>query len=577
MQHGSKKGEHLRRRVLDQELNGGLTELIPSNNLRRVLFAGGPTILGGWLAWLAWHMPTGFDEVWHLFLARQPSAWSIWTTAAQAGHPPLFPMLLGFAQAVFGPTPVLFPRLFSIVCSLASLLMFHRICAVAAVTGVPRMIGILGLAGTPAFFSTAIAARGYALSQVLVLAGFWCVFSWLARIVDDKRQPANIHSWLRWGSGALLCACATHLSVWFLVAGLMAAVVVCEPRMARGAMRSGRVVAMATLVTALMAIVSSGAMRSGVLDQHGYLAPFLYRGDEPAVDFLWRNARIEASVLLPWVDVESPLAALLIPLLCLVLATVAVVARSGSGASRVRRVVLMMPVFVLAGIVAASLLGRYPFGGQGRHQLVLVTSCWLALAMLVAELRTKAGYRLRAALAVFITLSGLVNLYQARDVGIDPAFWYPKRIREVDHEIKARRVLVSTPLMATALYGLLLDHRIVSSEPVSGMVGDLRLRRDGVVYDSQDAPVDARIMGSPDVPRGSWSVDLASPEGIQAIRNLIAKNPDEEITWIQERTGKGPGPDAVIESFRAQGIAARMLALDESVEVFGFKAIRDGT
>ena len=266
----------------------------------------------------------------------------------------------------------------------------------------------------------------------------------------------------------------------------------------------------------------------------------------------------------------------MIPLLCLVLVSVSALMPLDSNAvQRTRRVVLLLPAFVLAGLVAASLLGRYPFGGQGRHQLVLVTSCWLALAMLAAELRTTTGRRLSAVLAVFIAISGVANLYQARDVRIDPAFWYPSGIREAEVEIKRHAILGSTPLMATSLYGFFPEYMVISSEPFFGMVGDLRLRKfdaKGGVHNGIDhGYADVRIIASQDVPLNSWSTDLTSPDGITAIRNLLARTRDEDIVWIQERTRHGPGPDAIIERYRAKGIEARPLPSNENVDLVVFR------
>jgi len=550
--------------------------LISLDFSRRVLSAGGLMLFGGYLSLLAWRMPIGFDEVWHVFLARQSSPWLVWTTSSQAGHPPLFLSLLALAETLCGPLPVFFSRFFSIICALASLVFFHKICFVAGVTGIPRMIGLLGLAGTPAFFSTAIAVRGYALSQFLSLFGLYFLLQSLRRRADNIRGAVAYGHGLELASLGLVCACATHLSVWVLVFGLAGAIFACETRLVVTSLRPARAMAASALIFALMTLVSCGAMRSGILDQHSYLSPFLYQGDEPVWQFLSRVARIETSVLFPWVDVEAPVVGLMIPLLCLVLVSVSALMPPDSNAvQRTRRVVLLLPAFVLAGLVAASLLGRYPFGGQGRHQLILVTCCWLALAMLAAELRTTTGRGLSAVLAVFIAISGVANLYQARDVRIDPAFWYPAGIREAEDEIKRHPILGSTPLMATSIYALFHGERVISSEPFYGMVGDLRLRKydnKGAVHNGiDDGSADVRIIASQDVPLNSWSIDLISPDGITAIRNLLDRAPGEEIFWIQERTGHGPGPDAVAEHYRANGIDARPLPSNEGVDLVVFR------
>ena len=362
----------------------------------------------------------GFDAFWHVFIARQDTWHAFWDEIHRNAHPPLFYLLLKGAISAFGSN---FPayRLVSVAATLGSAWLVGRI--VEETSGRPWMPAIAAFAFGTSLTTVTIGldVRAYALGTFFML---WATLALLDLVRRSFGAPGHAAR-VTFALAASLALLTHYAAALFLLACCVTAAVltVVDRDYRHGLLANGRRHGLANLLT-LGAPLAVLAVEYGVhigswSGRIHHVSPFFFDpGREGRFEFVWRNTRELFSLFAPALDhrpfastlavAEPPLAGWAVDLL--VVSFAAAVGWLAFAPSRHREAVRRAPPILLLAmvglLVAAALLGRYPYGGWPRHQYFLFPFVVVALALLI----DRAARRIGRAAGLAVTLFALASL-----------------------------------------------------------------------------------------------------------------------------------------------------------------------
>ncbi|HEU5020737.1 MAG TPA: hypothetical protein VFT60_02565 [Bryobacteraceae bacterium] len=316
-----------------------------------------------------------FDEWQHLFMASSPRWADLEFELRTNAHPPLFFFLLGWVERLGQPA-------------------LYRAISIAAGTGSIVMVGLiarrlfesplvqLACAAAFAFSVDAIAIsdeiRSYQLAIFLVLVAFY--------------------AWLEMRSGsALACAvfaaasCLALLSHYAAIFFVAACAILTLPRLR---IRSAIAVAVPLILFAVEYVVHAGAQ-----GEQGYLRDFYFgtTDGESLPGFLFRNFHNFFNLFSP-VTLASASAALAVIAIFCALAAWAVRGHASP--------VILAAALIVFEMVAAAILGKYPFGGMLRHEYIAGPFVLLAAFAILDRLSRKLPRAVIPAIALSASVAG---------------------------------------------------------------------------------------------------------------------------------------------------------------------------
>jgi uncharacterized membrane protein len=325
-----------------------------------------------------------YDSFWHVFVAKQEDWRHLLREVVANAHPPLFYLLLKGSINLFGSSPIAY-RLVSILAMLVSTALLGRI--VFRLTK-DVAVGVLAAAAFGLSFiamEMGIEVRQYAPSMAFTLTAFSVYVEWLS--ADPRVFPLRKRLMFAAASSA---AVLTHYSTFiFMAAALLTPIV-----LACGSQRRRRWLLEEQTRWLACALMFGPPLAAAALlyrfhvtrwaTRLNHVPAFMYDGRFESVGtFLWRTGRSFVRLFLPAIEPHGGILALLV----LLLVTVTWVGRQRTTrevASRVPAVFLGTMVILN---VFAALVGRYPFGGQLRHEVFLFPFVLISVFVLVGEVR----------------------------------------------------------------------------------------------------------------------------------------------------------------------------------------------
>ena len=336
-----------------------------------------------------------YDGYWHVFIAKQ--TWSNLLTEYQAtAHPPLFFFLLRAAMAI-GDSRLIY-RLVSILSGIGAVFVIGRIAG--KVTGSAQIAVltafVFGLSASTILISLEV--RSYMLCAFFVLLAFYHYLDIVTLAPSQSYRKARI------GFSVSLClAVLSHYSALFFFLACLAAPVCLAALNADYRVRLVTFVRVQWLPNLLTVFPPAAIGLALYLFQGriyatplGYLSRFYFDppGRESRKAFLLRNLHDEFN-LFSAVSVGGNVGfELALIVLCALTAVTVYFARlRGSSRDILRSITTAVFLLMLGVFIAASLLGRYPFGGANRHQYLLFPFLVLSALVLFDELAARIPLR----------------------------------------------------------------------------------------------------------------------------------------------------------------------------------------
>ncbi|HEY4089585.1 MAG TPA: hypothetical protein VGM43_26845 [Bryobacteraceae bacterium] len=316
-----------------------------------------------------------FDEWQHLFMASTPRWADLVFELRTNAHPPLFFFPLGWVERLGHPA-------------------LYRSISIAAGAGSIVMVGLIArkLFESPliqlacaAAFALSIDAitisdeiRSYQLAIFLVLVAF---YGWLGM------RSGSLRGSIIFASAASLALLSHYSAIFFVVA----CAILMLPRLR---LRSAIAVALPLVLFAAEYVLHVRAR-----GEEGYLSDFYFgrTASENLPRFLLRNFHNFFNLFSP-VTLASAAAALAVIVIFCALA-------AWTSSRKSSAVVLAAGVIVLE-LIAAAIVGKYPFGGELRHQYIAGPFLLLAVFAVLDRLSAKLPRAVVPALALCASVTG---------------------------------------------------------------------------------------------------------------------------------------------------------------------------
>jgi hypothetical protein len=501
-----------------------------------------------------------FDSWWHVFIAREYPWPRFWRDVAHNVHPPVFYLLLR-AVSQLGSERLIY-RAISILAAVVATYAVGRIAQ--RVLRTPRLALLCALAFGLAMPTVVMASavRSYMLSLALMLIAFRVYLD----LIDPQHGRPRARAPMRFVA-ALVGAMFTHYAAIFLAGamlvlpGLYAVVDGRYRRWLGNRLRTGwrpLVVSIAAIAAVVAVLYLAHFSRWGTPMR--FAAEFYPAAQESAAAFLNRAVVAEF-------DLFSPKSIGSLPTVGRSAALGVLLATAGGLLFALRRranwVVAAAPlatlVIVTVLIAAASLAGRYPFGGFLRHQFILFPFIVLGAFGLIDELL--AGRRRQrlalAALGAGLVLNGLIQWRRMPRISDEPGA--QQFARFVD-------ALGASPAVYVDHFSLI--HLFANQQrrewaPQSAAGEDFFLLP--VVGPQRTLPVYR------DMTR--WSSDLSDPELYRDLRRLLERTQPPSIDLFRlQHDSDTPAPlprleraqraESIIALARSEGLRVGHLVLD---------------
>jgi hypothetical protein len=347
--------------------------------------------------WLAAHRPLSHNGAWHLFAAR-----FFRQELGTIAHPPLFLLLLRICDGV--SRSLLSYRFVPLAAGVGSVILVGLILDRLGCVPAASALGALTIALSTTAIALSVQVEGFTLAVALVLATFLFALDLLR--MDPPPTPARRAGFAICASLALL---TEYLSGLFLIAVVLAPflaalvrpdyrrrLLAALPR--RFAADALTLLPPALVGAALYRILASSWIRmlSGAASG---LPSFYYRpGAESPGAFLARTFSATANLYSPVaLDPRTALAVLVLFLAVAILGPAAERPAAGRGVERLFPALVL--TLLLAIGAALGYLGRYPFGGTHRHQILILYFAVLAGAIAFDRILRSAPAPGRLALA----------------------------------------------------------------------------------------------------------------------------------------------------------------------------------
>jgi hypothetical protein len=363
--------------------------------------------------WLAAHRPLSHNGAWHLFAAR-----FFRQELGTIAHPPLFLLLLKACDLV--SRSLLSYRFVPLAAGVASVLLVGLILDRLGCVPAASALGALTIALSTTAIALSVQVEGFTLAAAFVLATFFFALDLLR--MDPQPLPP-LSSRAAFAVFASLALMTEYLSGLFLIAlvlaPLLAALLRPDYRRRLLAAMPRRFAADAlTLLppalvgAALYRILASSWIRMLSGPASGLPRFYYFPGVESPGTFLARTFSATGNLYSP--VALAPRTALAVLGLFLAVAIVAPAAERPAAGRGVERLFPALVLTLLLAIGAAlGYLGRYPFGGTHRHQILILYFAVLAGAVAFDRILRSAPAPRRLALAALgataILLSALHN------------------------------------------------------------------------------------------------------------------------------------------------------------------------
>ena len=308
-----------------------------------------------------------YDGYWHVWIAQQDN-WTNFLREYQTNaHPPLYLLLLRLSFWL-GRTELAY-RSVSLISGTVSVFVLGRTAFKAM--GSPVWAAIAALAYGMALPSILLSneVRTYMLSAFLVQVSFY----YFLDLLGDG-QASSIRPRVIFAVTASLACLTEYYALIYAGAALLIALALPLIRRHKNRLHAElRELATFTLILALPVweYISHFGTRSVAYD---HLPTFYFLPDstESAVDFLLRNLLNELNCFSPWpVPEGTAFYAAMAGILAVVIAIVFLTRRLSREKNLSALVILILPVVMMAAIMAGALMRAYPFGGFLRQQFVL--------------------------------------------------------------------------------------------------------------------------------------------------------------------------------------------------------------
>jgi hypothetical protein len=368
----------------------------------------------------------GYDSAWHVFIARQTSWANFWHEVNEGEHPPLFYLALIGAMKLFGKSLLAY-RLVSISAALVSTWLVGRITARLTASG---WLGVLaaaafGLSWTAIDISLEV--RPYSLAIALMLVAFNAYLAWISGPAEAKVTNRIVFA------SAASAAILTSYSTFFFVAATVVVPMILALVDRAWAKRLVDEMRTKPLSLTLM-LLTPPAVAAVAYQFHaarwsislGHLKAYLYSsGRESLISFLTRTTRHFFALSVPTFGFDR-MPVIVIGVLFVALCIIAVrTLRSRPGLVPFIFVAVMVPLNVLVAVV-----GRYPFGGELRHEFFffpfLVICLFTALESVCRRLRAPWSspplWRVAAGLLVIASSVAAVSSFYRSSIDRRPLF-----------------------------------------------------------------------------------------------------------------------------------------------------------
>lgn len=368
----------------------------------------------------------GYDAYWHVFVARQDVWSNFWQEARFTGHPPLFFLCLRAAIFLFGSNALAY-RIVSILATVGSVWLVGRIVQrTTSHRALPPLSACLfGLSLTTV--SVGLEVRAYALSVVCLL---WASLAYLDLIEQAFSEPLR-SARVQFALMTTLALTTHYSAAFFLVACLAAPLVTATAnrdyrRRLLGGMRAYWMANIVTFGIPVAVLITAYFVQMRLGDFTAHLPAFLFSGGaEGAAEFLLRTTKALFELFLPALTYEQSATTLVVggPRLTTIAFGALLVFFAAAAAwltfrlmmkretrSIVSSVPLVLLIAMLFLVVSAALLGRYPYGGELRHQFFLFPFIVIVLTLGVDRVYLWANHRrLRSVVVGLFALGVILN------------------------------------------------------------------------------------------------------------------------------------------------------------------------
>jgi hypothetical protein len=288
-----------------------------------------------------------FDEWQHLFMAAS-ARWSDLAFELQTNaHPPLFFLLLRYVVKL---GHVGLYRLISVASGTGSILVVGLIARKVIDSPTLQLVCASAFALSADAISISVEIRSYQLTVFLSLLAF---LFWL-RMFPGTDGRTSVRSCIAFAVCSSLAVSCHYSAVFFLAACLL---ILPLARL--------RWPVVAALIVPCAVFAVEYFVHAGVQPMQGYLFDFYFGAtpNESVVSFIARNAQNFFNLFSP-IELRSSTVFLMASLLICALVAWVLIRR------RNKAVPIVFAMAMVLELLAASLAGKYPFGGMLRHQYI---------------------------------------------------------------------------------------------------------------------------------------------------------------------------------------------------------------
>jgi len=325
-----------------------------------------------------------YDGWWHVYIARVSDWPAFWREVSSNAHPPLFFLLLKLATWCLGWSRLAY-RAVSIASGVVSVYLVGLIAFRLLRTRFMVVLATLAFATSTVTVIIANEVRSYMLAGMFLLLAMVFYLDLLGSAANRLRSRVLF-------STALTLAVLSHYSILFVLPIFVVMPVV----LMLGVPIEGRREAATRLrdlpghlaVLGLPLAVAAAEYFFHIRKFHGttafsYLKRFFYEPGEPVWSYLLRVSADEIGLFAPFDPGRFPPPLQILAIVVVVVGIVALARILREEGDPVAAVVPVTAVLLTCGLAAASLIGRYPFGGTLRHQYIVFPLALISLALLV--------------------------------------------------------------------------------------------------------------------------------------------------------------------------------------------------
>lgn len=375
----------------------------------------------------------GYDEAWHLFLATIGPSWKTFLAASGDSHPPGYYLIMRQFFKV-GQDP-LFARLPTILATIITVPVFFALLRKVRVRPPVALASVVVLAVSFPFLTLGVTARQYSVTVLILLVAMWF---WVKLLPGSKGRPSR---WSAVFSLLLFSLAFTTMYASLLVTAALFGSLLISMAVNSDTRRDSLALwrrysgwpewlLFTVIHLAVLGWYIVGWARHIDFNVPSHVASFTWLPGQPLFEFLLRGLRLEVELFTPLTGLGSTLLDIGLAVFAIASLWVALInLRNGKSA---RAALALSPLLLTAILALTGVLGKYPFGGNLRHQYILFPLLVVLLALSLDSVwRRLASSWLRAGLLLGVVgiaiLSSQQTLQQAGQLGEAPASdpWAP--------------------------------------------------------------------------------------------------------------------------------------------------------